>query len=96
MTDIKKHVGSNIRHHRTMLGISQAQLAEKVNMAVNYLGLIEVGKKFPSADMLERIASALGKDSVDLFINAPIQQEWKKTILSMIHTVIDDELKKLT
>jgi DNA-binding XRE family transcriptional regulator len=50
MTNIKEHLGSNISHYRTQLGISQAKLAETVDMAANYLGLVENGKKFPSSE----------------------------------------------
>jgi len=95
MTNIKKHLGSNIKHYRTQSGISQAKLAEMVNMATNYLGLVENGKKFPSSDMIERIAAALGKDTTDLFMLDPIEQGWKETILSKISMLIDIELKSL-
>jgi len=95
MTDIKKHLGSNIKHHRVKKGISQAMLAETADMAANYLGLIENGKKFPSAEMLERIAAALSVDTTDLFILEPIQQNWKENILSKIEMLIDIELKTL-
>jgi transcriptional regulator with XRE-family HTH domain len=57
--------------------------------------LIENGKKFPSAEMIERIAVALGKDTTDLFVLASIQQDWKETILSKLEMVIDIELKTL-
>ena len=92
MTDIKKLLGSNIKYYRAKLGISQAKLAELVNMATNYLGLIENGKKFPSAEMIERLATTLRKDSVDLFAIVPIQYEWKETILSKIKILINEEL----
>ena len=69
-----------------------AKLAELVNMATNYLGLIENGKKFPSAKMIERLAVNLEKDSIDLFAITPIQYEWRKTILSKINKVINEEL----
>ena len=95
MTNIKKHLGSNIKHYRIINGISQAKLAEMANMATNYLGLIENGKKFPSSEMIERIALALGKDTTDLFILTPIEQNWKETILSKIEILIDIELKTL-
>ena len=95
MTNIKRLLGSNIRNYRINLGISQEKLAETVNMATNYLGLIENGKKFPSADMVERIAVALGKDSTDLFVITPIQHDWKKIILSKLDKVINDELKSI-
>ena len=95
MIDIKTHLGSNIKQYRTQLGISQAKLAEMVDMAANYLGLIENGKKYPSAEMVERIAIALGKDSIDLFVVSPIEQDWKETILSKMSMLIDIELKSL-
>lgn len=95
MTDIKKHLGGNIKHYRVDSGISQAKLAEMIDTATNYLGLIENGKKFPSADMIERIAAALDKDSTDLFVLAPIENDWKETILAKIETLINVELKAL-
>jgi len=95
MTDIRKHLGANIRQTRTNLGISQAKLAEMVDMATNYLGLIENGKKFPSARMIEKIAGALGKDSPELFVFSSIQQDWKEVILTKIEMLIDIELSVL-
>jgi transcriptional regulator with XRE-family HTH domain len=95
MTNIKKHLGSNIKNYRINNGISQAKLAEMADMAANYLGLIENGKKFPSSEMLERIASALGKDTIDLFMIEPIEQNWKENILAKIEMLIDIELKAM-
>jgi len=95
MTDIKKLFGSNVKSYRNTLGISQAKLAEKVDAATNYLGLIEVGKKFPSADMIERIALALGKDTADLFTLTPLQDDWKEQILTDIGGLISERLKEL-
>ena len=93
MTNIKKLLGSNIKAYRRDRGVSQAELAEMADMATNYLGLIEGGKKFPSADMIERIAVALGKDTPDLFTIAPTQQCWKEQILAKISALIEGELK---
>jgi len=77
------------------MGISQAKLAEMTNMATNYLGLIESGKKFPSASMIERIASVLGKDTPDLFAITPVQQDWKEHILLKMNMLINEELKSI-
>jgi len=92
VTNIRKLLGSNIRAYRNDLGISQEKLAEMIGMATNYLGLIEGGKKFPSADMIERVAVALGKDPPALFALAPAQQDWKESLLSKISALIDQEL----
>ena len=95
MTNIKELLGSNIKAYRRNLGVSQAKFAEMVDMATNYLGLIEGGKKFPSADMIERIAVALGIDTPDLFTILPIQQDWKEYILSKMNILVEKELKAL-
>ena len=52
---------------RQILGISQAKLAEKVNTSTHYIGMIESEKKFPTPEMLERIAAALEIDAPALF-----------------------------
>ncbi|MDR0561540.1 MAG: helix-turn-helix domain-containing protein [Spirochaetaceae bacterium] len=43
------------------MGFSQAKLAEKANTATTYIAMIELEKKFPSVEMLERIAGASGR-----------------------------------
>jgi transcriptional regulator with XRE-family HTH domain len=56
-----------MKAQRHILGITQAQLAERVNTSTNYIALIESEKKFPTPEMLERIAAALGIDAPALF-----------------------------
>ncbi|MDR1802462.1 MAG: helix-turn-helix transcriptional regulator [Treponema sp.] len=67
MTDIRLVLADNMKKYRKIQKISQEKLAEKVNTAPNYIAMIEVGKKFPSASMLERIAMALNVDTPELF-----------------------------
>ena len=67
MTKLRVVLARNIKEQRRILGITQAQLAEKVNTSTNYIGQIEQQNKFPSPEMLERIAAALGIDSTQLF-----------------------------
>jgi transcriptional regulator with XRE-family HTH domain len=52
---------------RQVLGITQAKLAERVNTSTHYVGMIESEKKFPTPEMLERIAAALEIDAPALF-----------------------------
>jgi len=49
------------------LGLSQAKLAEKIGISAHYIAQIEQENKFPSPEMLERIARALEFDSPQLF-----------------------------
>lgn len=68
MTNIQIVFGFNLRKIRLARGLTQAILAEKAGTVGNYIALIENAVKFPSADMIERLASALGVDSVALFL----------------------------
>jgi transcriptional regulator with XRE-family HTH domain len=67
MTSLRAILAYNIKERRRILGISQAQLAEKVATSTHYIGQIEQKNKFPSPEMLERIAAALEIDSPQLF-----------------------------
>jgi transcriptional regulator with XRE-family HTH domain len=67
MTDIRDLLAQNIKRYRSALGLSQAKLAEKVSSSTNYIGLLEIKRKFPSPEMMERLAFALGIDTTELF-----------------------------
>jgi len=60
---------TNLKDYRKLLKISQAKLAELCDSSQAYIAEIEVGKKFPSPDMIEKIASALKVESYRLFQN---------------------------
>jgi transcriptional regulator with XRE-family HTH domain len=67
MTNLRALLSHNIKERRQILGITQAKLAEKVKTSTHYIGQIELGNKFPTPEMLERIAEALEIDSPQLF-----------------------------
>jgi transcriptional regulator with XRE-family HTH domain len=49
-----------MKKYRILLGISQAELAERAGISVGYVGEVEMGRKFPSPEKLEAIARVLG------------------------------------
>jgi transcriptional regulator with XRE-family HTH domain len=67
MTDLRLVLAVNMKARRQKLGLSQSNLAEKINTATNYISKIESEKQFPSVPMLEKIAHALEADTLDLF-----------------------------
>jgi transcriptional regulator with XRE-family HTH domain len=67
MTSLRDLLAYNLKERRRILGISQAKLAEKVSTSTHYIGQIEQKNKFPSPEMLERLALALEIDSPQLF-----------------------------
>jgi len=59
----------NLKDFRKSHKISQAKLAEMCESSQAYIAEIEVGKKFPSPDMIEKIALAFNIESYCLFQN---------------------------
>jgi transcriptional regulator with XRE-family HTH domain len=103
MTNIRDIVAKNMKAYRNALGLSQAKLAEKVDTSTHYIGMIETKVKFPSPEMLERIAGALGIDTIALFskeIDLPeTMKTYRKVALNDLKEVmgqfIDGQLQVL-
>ena len=52
-------VGVAIREFRQQAGLSQDELADRMDMSTPYISMLESGKRYPSIEMLIRIAFAL-------------------------------------
>lgn len=78
---------SNMKRYRKNGRISQMKLAERCNTSTSYIGEIEIGKKFPSVEMIQKIATALDIQPFQLFMqdsdlpNTTFQSTEKKTEL---------------
>jgi transcriptional regulator with XRE-family HTH domain len=84
MASLRTVLAQNMKKQRRILGITQAQLAERVNTSTNYIALIETEKKFPKPEMLERIAAALEIDPTALFA-AEIRPLAEAETLAKVH-----------
>jgi len=63
---------ANLKAYRKLRRLSQTQLADLCDSSTGYMGEIESGKRFPSVNMIERIACALEIESWHLFKNEPV------------------------
>jgi len=72
MTDIRLLLAKNIKNYRKIKGFSQEMLAEKAGTSTTHIGMVEIGKKFPSIRMLEKIANALDVDTPELFVTGNV------------------------
>ena len=103
MTKIRDLFAKNMKAYRQAQGFTQAYLAEKVETSTHYIGMIENRNKFPSPEMIERIAAALGIDTTDLFATEKKTPEAIKTyrkatikdIKSLLGRFLDDKLADL-
>ena len=86
----------NIKKYRKQTKLSQMALAERCKTATSYIGEIEIGKKFPSIDMIQKIADALGVPPYKLFMGkdemyiAGLSPERKKELIIKLQQAVAD------
>jgi len=80
-----------MKENRNRLGFSQSRLAERTGLSTQYIAMIELTRKFPSPEMLERIANALEIDPPELFsiqIAEAQIRKFKKSVLIEIEKAV--------
>lgn len=94
MANIKSLFGRKIKEYRKKKNLTQAQLAELVNVDDKHISCIESGKNFPSADLIERLATSLDVEPKDLFEFYYLQdvEDLKSDIYIMLEKLNKDEL----
>lgn len=92
--NIKQLFGKKIKEYRKKKNLTQAQLAELVNVDDKHISCIESGKNFPSADLIERLALSLEVEPKDLFEFYYLQdtKDLKSDINNMVAKLNQEEL----
>lgn len=67
MSELKKLFGKRIAKLRNNLGLTQMQLAEKLEMSSSAIAEIETGITFPKTDTIEKLRKVFGCEYMDLF-----------------------------
>jgi len=80
--ELKTIVRTNIKRYREYRKWTQAQLAEKLDISVNFLSDIENGKKWISPTSMVKIASAFNIEPFELLKPADIPAPTVSTIFS--------------
>ena len=91
----------NMKRLRAVVGISQMVLAQRVGCSTTLIGNIEIKKRFPSAENLDRIAGAFGGPGYELFMrdspaidrvasNYEVKETIERKVLEAIHGVLDE------
>lgn len=62
-----KNLGRIIKQQRILAQLTLRELSARSGVSSSHLGRIEMGNRFPSAHILQRIASPLGFDESELF-----------------------------
>lgn len=88
-------IGARIKKIRTGKGITQEQLAEKIDINPKYLSSIERGKENPTLDILIKIARSLDVNLDDIFKLVQIEDPAKRKDLtiSLLDEADSEQLK---
>ena len=88
MKSLKQKLGARIQEIRKSKNLTQEVLAEKLAMDTANLSNIECGKRFMTADTLEKIAVALNVEEKELFDFGHIKTREE------IICILNEEIKK--
>ena len=98
MTSLRDILANNLKENRKRCGFSQAKLAEEADTSTQYIAMIEVSRKFPTPEMLDRLAKALGIETHELFIVKPspegAMEQLHDTLVGNIERVVSEAVEK--
>jgi transcriptional regulator with XRE-family HTH domain len=97
-SDLRAILSRNIKIYRANHGWSQADLAEKASISINFLSGIERGVKWPYPDTLVKIAKALSIEEFELFRREKTLIDDAASLIDRlvtdISTAVDNSIKK--
>lgn len=75
MLILQERLAKIIRTRRHEMGLSQEQLAEKIDKSTSFIGQVERGECFPKFETLQALVACLGIDANELFTDNPITRD---------------------
>ena len=87
MSEIKKKFGKKIKYYRELRGLTQEELAEKLDFNCRSLSFIECGTNFVTAETLDKICKILEitpKQLFDFEYYIKNTEDIKKELFSLI------------
>jgi transcriptional regulator with XRE-family HTH domain len=95
-SELRGIFGLNIKRYRSSRNLSQADLAEKLDISVNFLSNIENGNKWISSLTLVKFASALDIEPYELFkpeealppdVSAVLNKSFDEAVVAVTRTL---------
>lgn len=84
-----KRLGERVREERRKLGLTQAQLAEAIDISDTYMGAIERGERSLTLDTLVRLVNRLGV-TVDYLLSDSVSDS-DANIMEQFKQIIDGQ-----
>jgi len=98
-TQLRDTVRTNIRRYRDYRKWTQAELAEKIGISINFLSDIENGKRWISPSSMVKFASVLNIEPFELFKPADAPSPSVSALLSKyndeVAQAVSDSLKRI-
>ena len=95
---IRDILALNLKENRRKRGLTQEKLSEKAGISPHYLAMIEVSRKFPTPEMLDRLAEALEIETYQLFDVSATPEgamlHLERSIVSNIEQVVANAIEK--
>ncbi|MCL2514098.1 MAG: helix-turn-helix transcriptional regulator [Oscillospiraceae bacterium] len=92
--DCLKNLGPAVKKARVNIMLSQEQLAEKLNITATHVKHIEGGHRFPSVEVLFRLATILNLSLDQLIFDEADNKDFiNKKIIALLNACEDNELK---
>ena len=97
--DLRDILSVNLRRYRNYRKLSQAELAEKLDISIPFLSDIENGKKWVSPRTLAKLADVFGIEAYELIRPEQTIPDDARNIIDKytadIYTVFNESLEKL-
>lgn len=94
---LKQQLGLRIKELRKKNKLTQAQLAEKVNIATKHESCIETGKNYPSAELIEKYAKVFNLEPAEV-LRIPFKLSKSQLIQNIIKhltTLAQEDIYKI-
>jgi transcriptional regulator with XRE-family HTH domain len=87
--ELAARLGAAIREARTARRWTQAALAEKLDVSVTYVGMMERGENLASLPLLVHLGRVFGTSVANL-VGEPADEPWAEEVLSILRGLPDD------
>jgi transcriptional regulator with XRE-family HTH domain len=98
MPGLRELLAKNLKEKRRGCGLTQAELAERVDVSTHHIGMLEIAHCFPTLDLVERISAALGIETHELFVDPRSPREelevLRQSIIEEIKKTVADSIEK--
>jgi transcriptional regulator with XRE-family HTH domain len=81
---IQELLARNIKEARGRLSLTQEMLAERAGLTTSFIGEVEICRKYPRPQTLQKIADALGLKPYQLFVEEQSKELEQHKLLSRI------------